>query len=188
MTANVSSPHTGTPAAGHTGLRVVIGLLGLAAVVVGVVLLFDPVAAARTLAFLLGASLVLGGLLEIAAGWDSGRRAGALVLGGILVVGGILAIIWPGISLGTLVLITALSLILHGIGRVGVAVVARDEIPGWGWLVVAGAVNVIVGVLAILWPEVTVRVLSLILGLQIVFFGVLLLAAAFLRPPAREGG
>jgi uncharacterized membrane protein HdeD (DUF308 family) len=186
MTANVSSPYAGAPSK-HTGLRVTAALFGALAVIVGVVLLFNPVAAARSLALLIGLSLIVGGLLEIAAGWESGRRAGAVVLGAILVVGGLLAIVWPGVTLWTLVLITALSLIVHGIGRVGVAVVARDEIPGWGWLVLAGAINVVVGVLAVMWPEVTVRVLSLILGLQIIFFGVLLLAAAFLRPRTPAG-
>ena len=187
MTADVSSPYAGAAPAKHTGLRIAVGVLGAAAVVVGIVLLLDPVTAARTLALLLGLSLFLGGLLELAAGWAAGRRAGAVVLGAILMIGGILAAVWPNVTLKALVLITALSLILHGIGRVGIAIVARREIPGWGWLVLAGAVNVIVGVLALLWPEVTVRVLSFILGLQIVFFGVLLVAAAFIGPRVREG-
>lgn len=186
MSANVTSPYAGAPSK-HTGLRVGAGLLGALAVIVGVVLVFDPVAAAASLALLIGLSLIVGGLLEIAAGWDSGRRAGAVVLGAILVVGGVLAVAWPGVTLWTLVLITGMSLIVHGIGRVGLAVAAHDEIPGWGWLVLAGAINVVVGVLAVMWPEVTVRVLSLILGLQIIFFGVLLLAAAFLRPRTPAG-
>src|SRR3954454_14981520 len=80
VTADVSSPYADAAPARHTGLRVVVGLLGLAAVVVGIVLLIDPVAAARTLALLLGLSLVLGGLLEIAAGWESGRRFTSAVL------------------------------------------------------------------------------------------------------------
>jgi uncharacterized membrane protein HdeD (DUF308 family) len=64
-------------------------------------------------------------------------------------------------------------------------VVARDEIPGWGWLVLAGAVNVVIGVIAIAWPQATVLVLSLILGAQIAVFGLLLLVAAFVHPGAR---
>jgi uncharacterized membrane protein HdeD (DUF308 family) len=187
MTADVSSPYTGAAPAKHTGFRVAVGVLGVAAVVLGIVLLFNPTAAARTLALLLGLSLVLGGLLEIASGWATGSRAAAIILGGILVIGGVLAIAWPGVTLKALVLITALSLILHGIGRVGLAIVARREIPGWGWLVLAGAINVLVGVLALLWPHVTVRVLAFILGLQVLLFGVLLVAAAFIGPRAREG-
>src|SRR3954462_7255542 len=171
MTANVSDPHAGTTPSRHTGTRVAVGLLGLAALVIGVVLLFNPVAAAHTLALLLGVSFVVGGLLEMAVGWGAEqRRPASIVLGAVLVAGGILAAVWPGVTLFTLALITGMSLIIHGAARVGVAVVGRAEIPGWGWLVLAGAVNVVIGVLAIAWPEATVLVLSLILGAQIAVF------------------
>jgi uncharacterized membrane protein HdeD (DUF308 family) len=184
MTASVSSAYAGASPSRHTGLRIAVGLLGAATVVVGIVLLFNPVAAARTLALLVGLSFVLGGLLEIAVGWESSRRALSVVLGGVLVVGGLLAVVWPGVTLWTLALITGLSLILHGIGRVGVAVMARDEISGWGWLALAGAFGVVLGVVAVAWPQATVFVLSLILGAQITIFGLLLLVAAFMRPSA----
>jgi uncharacterized membrane protein HdeD (DUF308 family) len=182
MTANVSSSYADATPAKHTGVRVAIGLLGLAALVVGIVLLFNPVAAARTLAFLVAISFVLGGLLEMAVGWDSehGRWA-SFVLGGILVLGGIVVLAWPGITLAVIAFVTGLSLIVHGAARVGLAVVRRHDIPGWGWFVLAGAVNVLIGVLAIAWPEATVLVLSLVLGLQIALFGALLVVAAFVR-------
>jgi uncharacterized membrane protein HdeD (DUF308 family) len=182
MTSDVRGQHAGGSPAKHTGVRVAIGVLGLAALVVGVVLLFNPVAAARTLALLVGLALILGGLLEMAVGWESEHRVGPMVLGAILVVGGILAAAWPGITLWTVAVITGLSLILHGAGRVGLAVVGREEIPSWGWLVLAGAFNILVGVLALVWPKATVLVLSLILGAQIAVFGLLLLIAAFWRP------
>jgi uncharacterized membrane protein HdeD (DUF308 family) len=188
MTANVSAPTTGAAPRKHGGLRVVVGLIGLAALVVGIVLLFNPAAAARTLAWLFGLALVIGGLLEVASGWDSGRRASSLLLGGVLVVGGLLAAFWPGVTLWTLALITGLSLILHGAGRIGLAVAARHEIPSWGWLALAGAVNVIVGVMAVAWPEATVLVLSVILGIQIALFGLLLLAASFVHVGPRGAG
>jgi uncharacterized membrane protein HdeD (DUF308 family) len=149
-------------------------------VALGVVLLFNPVEAARTLALLLGLAFVLGGLLEVAVGWESRSRGASLVLGGILIVGGILAMVWPGVTLWALALITGLSLVLHGIGRIVLAVVARHEVQGWPWLALAGALGVAFGVLALAWPEATVLVLSLVLGAQITAFGLLLLAAAFI--------
>ena len=186
MTSNVSSSYTDVTPSRHTGMRVAVGVLGLAALVVGVVLLFNPVAAARSLALLLGLSFIVGGLLEIAVGWDAEKRRGAsIALGAVLVIAGVLAAVWPGVTLFTLALITGLSLIIHGAARVGLAVVARDEIPGWGWLVLAGAVNVLAGIIAIAWPQATVLVLSLILGAQIAAFGLLLLVSAFVHPPDR---
>lgn len=64
-----------------------MAVFGIAAVFVGGVLLFNPFAA-RTLALLVGLALVNGGCLEIASGWDSDRRASAMLLGAVLVVGG----------------------------------------------------------------------------------------------------
>ena len=67
----------------------------------------------------------------------------------------------------------------------GVALLGREELPGWGWLVLAGAVNIVAGVIAIAWPQATVLVLSLILGAQIAAFGLLLLVSAFVHPAQR---
>ena len=191
MTASVSSAYTGATPSKHTGMRIATALVGLATVIVGVVLLFNPVGAARTLALLLGLAFILGGLLEIAVGWDSRSRWGSVVLGGILVAGGILAIVWPGVTLWVLALVTGLSLVLHGIGRIVLAVMGRHEIQGWPWLALAGGLGVFFGVLALAWPAATVLVLSLVLGAQITAFGLLLMAAAFLpsarRPTAPTG-
>ena len=180
MTAEVSSPrHGGDPAPHSAAGRIALGVLGGAAVVVGVVLLANPVAAARTLALLLGLSLVLAGALEIALGWDSGRRGLTTVLGGVLVVGGLLAAFWPEVTLWTLAVLTGISLVLHGLGRIVVALLERREIPSWRWLALAGVVNVVVGVVVLGWPEATVFVLSFLLGAQVLAFGALLLGAAF---------
>lgn len=42
MAANVSSSYTDATPSKHTGVRVAVGLLGLAALVIGIVLLFNP--------------------------------------------------------------------------------------------------------------------------------------------------
>jgi uncharacterized membrane protein HdeD (DUF308 family) len=187
MAANVTSAYAGPSPARHTGTRVVVGLLGLAALVVGIVLLFHPVTAAHALALLIGLGLVIGGLLEAAVGWASTRRVPALVVGAVLVVGGVLAAVWPEVTLKTLALIVGLSLIVHGIVRIAVAVSARAQIPHWGWLAAAGVANVLIGGIAIAWPEATVLVLSVLLGIQVAGFGLVLLATAFLDPAARTG-
>jgi uncharacterized membrane protein HdeD (DUF308 family) len=180
MTADVSGSYSGAAPVKRSGLgRTVMAAFGAAAVLVGGVLLFNPFAAARTLALLVGLALVISGCLELALGWDSGRRGPAILLGAVLVVGGLLAAFWPGVTLWTMALLTGFSLLLHGIARTALAVAGRGEIPGWGWLALAGVLNIVVGILALVWPGATVLVLSLVLGLQVVVFGVLLLVAAF---------
>jgi uncharacterized membrane protein HdeD (DUF308 family) len=187
VTAGVSPSYAGAPSAGHSGLaRVGLAVFGLAALAIGVVLLFNPYAAVRTLALLLGLALVIGGCMEIAVGWDSGRRASSLVLGAVLIIGGLLAAFWPGVTLWTLAVLTGVSLLVHGIGRLALAFMGRAEIRGWGWLALAGAFNILLGVLALAWPQATIVVLSLILAFQILTFGAFLLIAAFLPSGSRR--
>ena len=180
MTAGVSNPYPGAPATGRSGMaRAGMAVFGGAAVLLGIFLLFNPFAAVRTLALLLGLALVLSGVLEIAMGSGPGKRVSSFVLGAILIVGGLLAAFWPEATVWTLALLTGLSLLLHGIGRIALAFTARSEVSGWGWLVLAGGVNVVAGIVALVWPEATVLVLSFILGLQVLAFGVCLLVVAF---------
>jgi uncharacterized membrane protein HdeD (DUF308 family) len=165
--------------------RIGLVVLGVAALVVGVVLLLNPDVAAHTLALLIGLGLVLGGCLEIAGREATGSsRVGSLVVGAILIVGGLIAAFWPGVTLWTLAAVTGISLLLHGLGRLFLAFAARREVHGWVWLALAGAVNVVIGVLAIAWPRATVLVLSLLLGVQVLAFGGFLIGAAFLMAPA----
>src|SRR3569833_692071 len=162
-----------------------LAVLGAVALVVGVVLLLNPDVAAHTLALLIGLGLVAGGCLEIAGREATGSsRVGSLVVGLILVVGGVVAAFWPGVTLWTLAIITNISLILHGLGRLFLAFSVRWEVRTWGWLAVAGAVNVVIGVLALVWPAATVLVLSLLFGVQVLAFGGFLIGAAMLMAPA----
>jgi uncharacterized membrane protein HdeD (DUF308 family) len=187
MTAGMSPSYAGAPAERHSGLaRTGMAVFGVAALVVGGVLLFNPYAAVRTLALLLGLALVIGGCMELALGWDSGSRVPSLILGAVLIIGGLLAAFWPGVTLWTLAVLTGVSLLIHGIGRLALAFMGRAEIPGWGWLALAGAFNILLGVLALVWPQATVVVLSLILAFQILTFGAFLLIAAFLPSGSRR--
>jgi len=187
MTAGVSPSYTGAPPVRLSGpARIGLAAFGIAALVVGGILLFNPYAAVRTLALLLGLALVIGGCLEMAIGWDSGRRVPSLVLGAVLVVGGLLAAFWPAVTVWTLAVLTGVSLLIHGTGRIALALVGRAEVSGWGWLVLAGVLNVVAGILALAWPAATVVVLSLILAFQVLAFGLCLLVAAFLVSGSRR--
>src|ERR671916_455569 len=90
--------------------------LGVVSAVVGVVLMFDVVAAARTLALLVALGLVVTGAGEL---MTAGRYRSTLglVAGGALMAGGVLAALWPGITLWVLAVIVGIGLIASGVGR-----------------------------------------------------------------------
>ncbi|MGY1753492.1 HdeD family acid-resistance protein [Blastococcus sp. SYSU D01042] len=193
MTASAPASYAPSNPRRHAGARIVVALLGLATFVLGVVLLANPVRAANALALLVGIAFVVGGLLEIAVGWDVGPRWAAVVLGGILVGGGVLAMAWPDVTLWVVAAVTGLSLIAHGVGRVVLALALRRQVDGWVWGALAGAFGIFFGLLALVWPQATVLVLCLVLGAQVAAIGMFVTAAAFLpvrsrsRVPAPDG-
>jgi uncharacterized membrane protein HdeD (DUF308 family) len=143
--------------------------LGIVAVVVGLLLLLDLFAAVATVALLAAVGLVVTGVSELVT---AGRYRSVLgyVAGGILVLAGVAAAVWPGITLWVLAILAGLGLIVSGAARIWGAVSFRVE--GWGWLLVGGLVSVVIGVLALAWPDVTILALGILLGVRMIMFGI----------------
>jgi uncharacterized membrane protein HdeD (DUF308 family) len=159
-------------------------LLGTAAAIVGLILMFDIFAAVRTLAFLAAFGLIFTGLDEVIA---AGRYRSILgmVAGGVLVLGGIVAMAWPGITLWALAVIAGLAMLLSGVVRLVGALSDRGE--GWIWILGAGVLSIAAGVVALAWPNVTILVLGLLLGIRMLLFGLAEIAYAFALREARAG-
>ena len=143
--------------------------LGAVSAVVGVILMFDLVAAVSTLALLVALGLVVTGVGELITAGRYRSTLG-LVAGGVLVLGGVVAAVWPGITLWVLAVIVGVDFVVSGIARIAGALSLRVE--GWGWLLFGGALSVAVGVLALAWPGATILVLGLLLGIRMLLFGI----------------
>ncbi len=153
-------------------------VLGVLASILGVALLINPLAAVGSLATLAGFAFFVAGFLEIVSP-QLRRRGLGVLLGVLLIIAGFLALLWPGITLWALALTVGIGLVVHGITRVAAAIALRTSLPGWGWVAAIGVLNVVVGVMALAWPGVTVFALAVLLGVQILVFGVLTVVAAF---------
>jgi uncharacterized membrane protein HdeD (DUF308 family) len=162
-----------------------VGLGGLS-IVVGVLLLFDLFAAVATVALLAALGLIFTGIGEL---MSAGRYRSVLgtVAGVVLVLGGVAALVWPGITLWVLAVVAGIGLVISGVARIWGAVVLRVE--GWGWLFVGGLASVLIGILALLWPDVTILALGVLLGLRMIMFGVAeIMFAIALHDGAGPGG
>jgi uncharacterized membrane protein HdeD (DUF308 family) len=144
-------------------------LLGVVSAVLGLLLIFDLFTAVRTVALLVAFGLMVTGVGELVS---AGRYRSTLgmVAGVVLLVAGVLAALWPGITLWVLAVVTGIGLIISGAARILGALALRVE--GWGWLFVGGVLSVIIGFLAIAWPDVTALALGLLLGIRMLLFGV----------------
>ena len=122
-----------------------------------------------TLALLAALGLALTGASELIS---AGRYRSVLgIVAGVRAGrGGVLAAVWPGITLWVLAVIAGVGLIVSGVARIMGAVSLRLE--GWGWLLFGGVISVVVGILALFWPDATILALGILLGIRMLMFGV----------------
>ena len=107
-----------TPRGRDGGARAFAAFGGLAYAVVGVFLVFHPYHTVSVLAAILGAVLLLGGVLGLFAnarrksGW---RRLPQLAIGIVLILAGLVVLIWPSGAILALVRIAGIALLALGV-------------------------------------------------------------------------
>jgi len=84
----------------------------------------------------------------------------------------------PAETIGIIVLIAAIFWIISGLVDVFRGIQDGD-LPGRGWVVVAGVLAVIAGAIVVIWPGASILVLAVIAGVYFLFDGVLQIVAAF---------
>jgi uncharacterized membrane protein HdeD (DUF308 family) len=160
-----------------------LALRGLAGVLFGILAFIWPGVTLVALVFLFGAFALVNGILSLVLAWNAPRgfpRFGSLILGGILgIAAGIITFILPGITaLGLLIMIAAWA-IATGILEIVAAIKLRKVIPNeWLW-VLAGILSLIFGVLLLLQPAAGALVLVWWIGAYALVFGIVLMILAF---------
>ncbi len=158
-----------------------------ASVVLGVTLLLRPVASLGVLALLFGAALVLTGVLELAGGGsgEAGRPPRWRVTVAVLwIAAGVFVLLWLGLTVRVLVLVVAGALIVNG-ALSTLSALRRGTAHGrttldariaTGLLGVAG---IVFGVLAAVWPDVTLLVVGVAFGVRLIVVGLIELGQAW---------
>ena len=159
----------------HTWAWTVV--LGAATAILGIVVLANPFATARTLAILVAVGIIVHGLIEVLRFRQSPRPTATLAAGALLVIGGLVALFWPGITLWVLAVVVGFTIVLAGATKLTAAIADRHEFPAWRWLLASGVLSLLLGIVAVAWPKATVVVLAVIFGLQITLVGLLEIAA-----------
>ncbi|MGY8676529.1 HdeD family acid-resistance protein [Bradyrhizobium sp. UFLA05-153] len=102
------------------------------------------------------------------------------LLRGILgIVFGCLALIFPGPTMLSLVLLFSAYMLVDGVAGIISAVRAMRRRGRWGFLIFEGLVNIAVGIGALLWPGLTVLAFVLLVASWAVVTGGLMTAAGF---------
>ena len=98
--------------------------------------------------------------------------------GSVAVLFGLLAVLWPGLTLLTLVALFAAYAIISGAVALYGAVTNRTMDSAWWLILLLGLVSVAAGVLAIFYPGLTALALVLLMGANALVTGILQIAMA----------
>lgn len=148
-------------------------LTGIILLVIGVILLIWPGTTLNTLCYLLGACLVGGGILEILIGAIGERFYGNIAGGIVSVLIGIVFMTRPDVIISFLPFMVGLMTSLGGAGFLAQTLITK-ETGYFAVMSIAGsAVAIVAGIILMVNAYATVKLLMIILGLVLVYFGVL---------------
>jgi uncharacterized membrane protein HdeD (DUF308 family) len=102
---------------------------------------------------------------------------------------GLIALIFPGVTILSLVLLFSAYMLVDGAFSIAGAMRAMGRNERWGWLLLNGIWSILTAIVAFLWPGLTAIVFVLIIAAWAVVSGALMLTAAFrMRSGARARG
>ncbi|HVK21102.1 MAG TPA: DUF308 domain-containing protein [Actinokineospora sp.] len=146
-------------------------LLGAAIAVLGIVLLANLVAALATLTVFVAIAMLIAGIDDVVGADRYRTRWPSYLLGAIWIAFGLITLFWPGITLLALALTVGISFVATGAIQAGAALTWRRELPAWGLWLTLGLLTLIVGLIALAWPDLTVLTLAVWLGVALLVRG-----------------
>jgi uncharacterized membrane protein HdeD (DUF308 family) len=103
----------------------------------------------------------------------------SLVIRGIAgVLLGVVTFVWPGITLGALILLFGAFALVDGAGSIVGAVRASRKDERWGSLLIVGVAGIAAGLVAFLWPGLTALALVYVIAAWAIVAGIFEIAAA----------
>jgi uncharacterized membrane protein HdeD (DUF308 family) len=153
-----------------TGGWWLLALTGVLSIAAGVTILIKPGDSLATLAVIAGIFLLVDGILELAASlMRSTRNRGSLaLLGALTAIVGVLLIRHPIQGVAAIALLIGIWLIAVGVIRI-IAAFDLEENRGWG--ILAGAVELLAGIVIVSDPNIGFATLALLAGIAFIFNG-----------------
>ncbi|XHH10239.1 MAG: HdeD family acid-resistance protein [Candidatus Bathyarchaeia archaeon] len=153
-------------------------VLGIIALVAGLLALFFPTAVVVTLVVFFGIALLVIGVLRIASAVASSSMYGSTrgtnaIIGVIALVIGVLILFFPVFATEVIVILIGFAILIWGLGRLVVGGAARNLSMGLrALIVIVGILVAIFGVMIILFPVVGVFTYAFFVALALILIGI----------------
>jgi len=153
-------------------------LRGIAGIVFGVLAFAWPGLTLLTLVLFYGAYALVDGILALVAAFTGGTKPvptwWLIVVGLFGIAAGLVTFLWPGITALVLIVFIGAWAIAHGIFEIVGAIKLRKEIDNEWWLILAGVLSVIFGIIVLAAPGAGALGLVWAIGAYSFVFGILL--------------
>ncbi|HXP18006.1 MAG TPA: HdeD family acid-resistance protein [Streptosporangiaceae bacterium] len=151
---------------------------GLACLAVGLLLLFWPKATLTIAAVLIGASLIVAGLLRLIDGFAAhdatgGKRTANVVIGVLAIIVGLFCLRHHDVTIAVLAIVVGIFWVMHGIADIAAGLFV-GPFPGRGLTVVAGVFSLAAGILVLFWPTISIVILVRVIGIWLIVYGILM--------------
>jgi uncharacterized membrane protein HdeD (DUF308 family) len=151
---------------------------GILTILFGFMAIGSPFASGIAVTLVVGISLLAAGVSMLIFAFQApslGKVLLKLLFAGLTIAVGIAILAQPGIALVQLTLILGAFFIADGVMGFFVAWNVRPE-KGWGWLTFNALVTVVLGVMILNgWPESSLVIIGLLVGIRLVFAGMTML-------------
>jgi len=148
--------------------------LGVVTLILGGLAVASPLMTGLSVALLVGVLVVAGGIARmfwaLRAG-SLGRGLFQFAIGGLTLLCGLVLVTDPVFASGVLTIMITIYLVIDGVCEIGAAWRMRPA-GGWGWLMVAGVVSVLLGLM--IWRQFPLSgawAIGLMLGVKLMLVG-----------------
>lgn len=152
-------------------------------VIWGVLVLAAPGIALQALIIVFGVYAIMDGVTAVYLGIKARGTEpswGWIVAQGVIsVLAGVIALVWPAATALSLLFVVAFWAIVLGISTIAEGVRSRRTDDRWGWTIAKGALDVIFGVLLLVWPASGILALLWLVGIFALAGGIVLAVLAF---------
>jgi uncharacterized membrane protein HdeD (DUF308 family) len=164
--------------------------IGVLAAAVGALVLTRPATSLGLLALLIGAAMLVAGVLELIGddGDDGRARTLRRVVAALWGAGGLLVLIWPALTVRAVALVVGVGLVVSGFRGVIGGIRAKVSLDARVAELAFGLAGAVFGLLALLWPDITLLVVAVLFGARLIAAGALLAWRALRPAHASEAG
>ncbi|WP_181781694.1 HdeD family acid-resistance protein [Pseudonocardia pini] len=158
-------------------------LRGVLLVIFGIVALVSPGIALGALILVFGIYAIMDGLTAVVMGIrtrKSEKSWGWIVAQGVIsVLAGLIALVYPGATALSLLFVIAFWAIVLGVAAIAEGIRSRRTDDRWGWTIAKGVLDVLFGILLLVWPATGILTLLWLVGVFAVAGGIVLAVLAF---------